>query len=465
MGLGNGEQRWAYIFGDPNVSAAFVLPLIFASFSLAILTRAKSTRYVSLLLTAVFTFLLLKTGSRSGLLALGAGGICFFLPLGYLLRSDNERGLLRAVFLRGCVYFLILGFAITVWLSWEHTRLSGGWSLKDGSSTNRLAVWLSACDMIVASKGAPWPMNSWRADFENWFLPYDLHETYLSPLNSLLDVTLKFGIETALVALTCLSIIFGLSIAWWCKSGQPISSLEPVCMFFSTAVIISFAAVNMFSTLWTYSVLWIFPVMAVVLILRIVSRAQRETWRLGLILGCSISCLTMLFIVLTGSSRNDVLQVTKTKSGVRLTVGEGLPHGQISATVLLGTRYSDSRYGKVFRQALARKADAFSIEVSSFTNGATLDPSVPLVLMADAHIHEFSRMSLPSKILVVLPVGVPRDAPNLFKAKVYLPEFDMKGQNLTWIQYSETSEWDVTFCDSTTIEQIRTWDMVLANIK
>lgn len=452
--------RWTFIWNDPNVSAAFLTQLLFVAYYATVSSKKPVPCYAGVVVQIVLGFCLIKTGSRGALVAAAAGYATVLLIQTVLHRSGNEdnrrplyldAGVKKNLFRFG-VAALVVGAALVL----NGGRLVDSWNLEDRSISNRLAVWLAASKMTSASRGLAWDASNWRADFENWFLPIKISEHYVTPLNSYLDILLKYGAFAVLPAMAAFCAVIYAGFARPVRRGDTQEKPDSTMIAASVAVVLGFAIANMFSTLWCYWALWPVPIVCIALILRekggaLSSRPFQAALRS--VIASIAFCGLILAIGTIASNGPEEVRIKKIGSGVSLSRLLSDSPTRISLGLWGGSDRFQPRIGRVIRRWTETSGPEFEfrVDVVEPTNLREFysDTRTKAVFWGDA-FELLQTLELPAQVVPTIyfpssPMG--RSVPSRI-CRLVLPRFDEDGANVAWENIARELGWEIAYSNA-----------------
>lgn len=252
--------RCSFFFANPNMAAVLFVQL-------AVAGRCLCPRFprAGAALAFLASLAVVLTGSRGGFLALAVGFALLECVKGAALRGRwrnaffRRRGALAAS--TAIVAALVLLAALFA------SGLAGRFAAmpRDGSVTNRLALWKAVPRMMADAPGG-WGLGRSGAAFVDWYQPLDRHEEYRTLVGSHQTLLVEFGTLGRILYLFAWLLVLTVAFRHARKSGNANAAAQ----WSALAVAATFSSVL---EIWG---LWIIPVIAFVPVVR-----DLRAWRLG----------------------------------------------------------------------------------------------------------------------------------------------------------------------------------------
>ncbi|MDX2080582.1 MAG: O-antigen ligase family protein [Terrimicrobiaceae bacterium] len=412
-------MRWNFGFENPNKAAvvfACVVPLFWAGWLAALRLHPLRRRILVASVSAVgflacWTCLLL-TFSRGG----AVGAVAGMVLASFWQRRPAWSGF--EVWWSAILIGLVLATALTLGAVERGTDALG----EDASVGNRIELWSAALQMAVENPAGFGPGNSGR-EFMQWYQPIDRTEGYRTMVNSYLT----FLVERGWVAFAfAVAILF----AFWCwtwprRAQEPRTGLR-VALWGSLA---AFLVSGVFSTTMEEPWLWILPGAAMLLLLIVRVRMERQpvgdSWMTKLAAGLFLLVMASLFVGGLSQSRSDSLKRSFGKSlqgGYTVKAVEPKDGGGGEVGLMVDEAVLGPDWGKLVRSLAVGARQRVTLMESVDR------PPKTVVLTGESATH-FPALIHFSQLILVAPAVV--DEP--FRGTVLLPEIDEDGRVRFWM--------------------------------
>lgn len=398
----NGIWRMDWGFGNPNLTAAFLICLFCVVWLPAYIWRHGF--WVSLPFSTAIGVCIIHTLSRGGIL--GA-----LIAVCVLVAFAPRPWMMRRLIACGCAVWVAIAAAF---LLSAHERIGQGIIREDKSITHRLEIWKVAPQML-ATRPSGWGWNNAGVAHSDWFQPVERTENYGSLVNTHLTKVVELGLVGGSVYLFVWLCAFLLS---WPSSH---SRWRAVLL----ALLVGFAGSATFTNMAREWMLWILPGIALLaaLVGRIFNREViSPRWLLGAAL---VSFIFTGALYLAGTHQKSVPLTFKKDHTV---YGHGTPGLWIVA--------DESSPGPNYR----RKLREFLVTRSDLTVGFTEDPdalpeklNAPLLVISQITQEQAERLYKKAKsVLFVTPSFPPPAAFNDKIVRAVFGEFGNSSQLSGW---------------------------------
>lgn len=419
--------RWNLFFNNPNDTALFLATCI--PFIWIREIKFKQNKFSTLLsvyllfLELVLLFILAKTGSRGGWVAL-MGGMVWFLMLSVgckrLTWNRTVHMILTMTVLILCIQ--VSGFA---------GRADLEFVVGDKSIGNRFNVWVGALKMIATYPISGWGWGNSGRDFLNTFQKIEHTENYSTMVNTFLTYAVEAGLIVFFV--TFFFIVYAILCPIRSRKNQRgrFSAIQPVA---STSLMV-FSIGLCFSTFFREPIIWIVPVSSV-LVLMITSIADFGNSRIVRILigsiGVSLTVTVCLFLTGNRLLQHEEISAYKIENGYEFR--KNGTHDLNDFEVIIDTSIAGTKPGKVARDLLShlQSADSFLLLKDSTSSKKSRGPTLFIGTSIPNHFCE--------PYILVHPTGFSEIDSESKPDLIIIPEIDNLGFKDHWIQQSNKHE-------------------------
>lgn len=396
----NGVWRMDWGFGNPNITAAFIVCLLVIVWLPAFLWRRGF--WYSLLLAIILGICLFHTMSRGGIVggAVGLGLLVYLSP-----RPWPKARLIAG----GLAFWVVIigGFFLNA-----HERFGQGIVQEDKSISHRLAIWQSSPQMLAANPQG-WGWNESGQAYMDWFQPLNKHENYGSLVNTHLSKVVELGILGGSLYLVLWTTVL---LAGWPSNGSRWRAVP-------FAMLVGFGAAALFTNMAREPLVWILPAFCVIAIVvdRLV-RWETPNWRNMVVAG--IACFSAVFILyFIGKGREPIVSV----SNNAVVIGRGVPEYWI---VMDSDRFKS--YPRDFREFVTDHPEmSFAVvqSVVDLPNNLTK----ALLVLKDTNPQEGSVLLKKAVSVTFLsPQFAPSELPTQLKARAIYGEFSNSRYAVFW---------------------------------
>lgn len=398
----HGVWRMDWGFGNPNMTAAFIVTILVLAWLPAYLW--KQGFWWSLLSSIPLGICLIHTLSRGGLLggAAGLGALLFFAP----------RPWLRPRMITGAIAFWIVIFG-SVFLNTQE-RFTQGIVQEDKSITHRLQIWKKAPEMLAANPTG-WGWNQSGQAYMTWFEPLNRAETYGSLVNTHLSKVVELGVLGGALYLFLWILVLLLS---WPGANKGWKAIP-------FALLLGFGVTATFSNMAGKPTLWILPALCVIAVSADAFIKKSFPRRSHLLAAAIITCVSVGALYFYGQTKHPLIKVYK---GV-VYLGGGRPEFWI----VLNEQKMTPQYGKDLRGFIARHPGRVCGIIQSLQ---ALPKSVkqPVLVMSETTAEE--RKSLRGREIAYLefinPQFSPLDLPKNLTKKAVMGEYSQSPYAADW---------------------------------
>ncbi|MBE2203747.1 MAG: O-antigen ligase family protein [Chthoniobacterales bacterium] len=402
----NGVWRMDWGFGNPNITAAFIVCLLVLAWLPAFLWRRGF--WLSLLISIALGICLVHTMSRGGIL----GGFVGLATLALLAPRPWPAKRLLAAGLG--IWIVILG---VFWLN-AHERFGQGIVQEDKSISHRLAIWRCSPQMLAANPQG-WGWNESGQAYMDWFQPLDRHENYGSLVNTHLSKVVELGIFGGSLYLFLWATVL---LAGWPSEGSRWRAVP-------FAILAGFGTAALFTNMARDPSVWILPALCVAAIF--VDRLfRREAPNWGHIFAAGLACFSVVFaLYFIGKSGERIVSVSNKVAFVG-----GNPEYWI---VMDAEKFRS--YPRHLRKFLAEHPGTSFAVVKSVLDlpdnpqKGTKKPGTPVLIMKDTDVQE--RGMLLKKVTsatFLAPQFTPSELPDQLQAQAIYGEFSNSRYAVFW---------------------------------
>jgi hypothetical protein len=377
----HGFWRMDWGFGNPNQTAALIVTIMFAVWTLAFLWRKGF--WIGLWLFCGLGILLVHTFSRGGIaaFALGVAALLYFAP-----RPWPNTRIIGGV---ACVWIM---FGASVFLQ-ANQRFTQGF--QDRSIANRLDIWKEIPVMIADAPGG-WGIGNAARVYENWYQPLDRKESYVNLVSTHFTWLVEFSWWQRICY--CFGWFMVGLLCWPPKERDRLRwFVVPLSIW------VSFFVTAIFSHVAESAWLWMLPAAAFLSVLVV-------RWRAGLwprVLAWS-SALVASIVVVTAVTiegiRADALHVHGSPHLVK--VGNGEPRIWVVRNVgIMG-----EHYGKALRRFMENHPLVFPVALVDSVHDVPQDYRGLLVVCGDLPDLDRKLLHSEGRLLLLNPSFFPREA-------------------------------------------------------
>ncbi|MDR0532542.1 MAG: O-antigen ligase family protein [Verrucomicrobiales bacterium] len=405
----NGIWRMDWGLGNPNKTAALIVLLMIAVWSLAWVR--KWGFWAALVLFTGLGVCLVHTFSRGGLVALMAG----LAPLLWLAPRPWQRRKLAAIVVSVCV---MLGALL--YLN-AHERLGQGMMQEDQSISNRLELWKAAPQMM---RDAPtgWGLGNSGKAYMQWYQPLDRTEGYRTMVNSHLTWLVELGWCGRFWYL-----VAWLMVLLLCRPDGKSGALS-----LAFGVWLAFAVAAFFSSVAESPWLWIVPLLALAAAMGY--RLKHHLWpkKAAWLLPFGVSVLILAGLFLAGNGDSAI-----SASGTKVVIGKGNP----AVWLLADGKTMGEYYGRHLRKAIDNaNGEAPTVAVIQSLSAIDEINKSKLVLAGNLTARDKDALGglmpkLDSVVIfnpLVYPQEIGANAENAWKVKIVAGEFFESDAGQSW---------------------------------
>ena len=396
----NGVWRMDWGFGNPNITAAFIVCLLVLVWLPAFLWRRGF--WWSLLPSITLDICLFHTMSRGGLL----GGV---VGLGILLAFTPRPWPKARLIAGGLAFWVVIigGFFLNA-----HERFGKGIVQEDKSISHRLEIWKSSPQMLAANPQG-WGWNNSGQAYMDWFQPLDRHENYGSLVNTHLSKVVELGILGGSLYLFLWATVL---LAAWPSNA----SRWKIVLF---AMLTGFGIAALFTNMAREPLVWILPALcgAVIIVDRLIRR-EAANWRK--LVASGLACFSFVFILyLIGKGWDPIVSVLNNA----VVIGRASPQYWI---VIDSERFKS--YPRDLRMFLADRPE-ISVAVVKSVLDLPNNLTTPVLVLKDTNAQEGSLLlKKGTSVTFLSPQFAPSELPAQLEARAIYGEFSNSRYAVFW---------------------------------
>lgn len=366
-------------FGNPNMTAAFIVTLMIAAWGLAWF-RAWGFWIASLIFTGL-GICLVHTFSRGGAIALGAGA----LPLVWFAPRPWPR---KNVIVIACSVWIII--MASIYLQAD-SRYMQGLVREDRSITHRMDIWKVTPRMMVDAPGG-WGLETASKAYEEWYQPLDRGELYLNLLNSHLTWLVEIGWAWRFLYILGWLIAFALC---WPDKKRPWFAVP-------LGIWVGFAVASFFSHVARVPALWAVPCggLLAVLAARIWRRDWLSTRWMGALAGAAALVLAAVYLV--GVSHRG--QPIHGNPG-QVVIGEGVP----ATWVVVNPAVMGDGYGKAIRRFLQEAKSDPAVGIVEKLDDLPARKDITVVIAGQVQDAQLKELKTRNALILLNPTFFPQE--------------------------------------------------------
>lgn len=437
-----GEQlRWNLLWASPNHAGAFLAALIPLLWLLgAFWGRSRSTMFAGLgfvlLAEGSLMFLLCKTFSRGGFVALGAAWLAYAIFQAALARDLVSRELWRVLLPHAGRAVVMLALLVTTGAA---GRVSGEYMANDASVGNRVELWAGGVKMIAAALWRGVGVGQSGGVYMQWFQPLEHTEGYRTLVNGYLTFAAERGLPLAVLALSGLVLplvlLIGRAGTWRGQSKQ--LDLPRQTAIAAACSLVAWLCVNVFSTFLEVISLLALGAFAWFLAIAAFTLVDHQLLRKRLPGGAAISILVALLlsggVVILG---NQLGRKTSPTVGLLERCVILNPNGAISAAIVPDESVLGRDYGKELRRlALATPKYRWTVVPPGDLAARKALSKQQLIVLTGRGADLVGELKGKStRVIIVHPAVGPNEGLAYDNFLVLLPGFDQLGLGATWAE-------------------------------
>lgn len=396
----NGVWRMDWGFGNPNITAAFIVCLLVLVWLPAFLWRRGF--WFSLLPATILGICLFHTMSRGGILGAATGlGILLF----FSARPWSKFRLLAG----GLAFWVVIVGAF--WMN-AHERLGQGFVQEDKSISHRLEIWMTAPQMLAANPRG-WGWNESGRAYMDWFQPLDKNDHYGSLVNTHLSKVVELGVFGGGVYLFLWSAILLL--------GRP--GIRARWRAVPFAMLAGFGISAMFTNMARTPLVWFLPALCVAAIVvdRLIHR-EAPNWRQIMIAG--LACLLAVSVLFFLGKNGEMIASV---SNHVIFVGREVPRCWI---VMDANKFPS--YPRDLRKFLADHPGTSFAVVKSAVDLPD-NSTTPVLAVKDLNLQERNSLwKKTSSVTLLSPEFTPSELPHQLNAVAIYGEFSNSRYAVFW---------------------------------